>query len=153
MIGPDHIECRDGYHQRAAGFEQRFATAKRGAGIRDMFENIQKQNKRVLFAGTKGIVEWTDMNFLKLRIRGINNFTGGLYTLDVAEYHQPIEQQPVTAPHVQDRAQSVCRTIRTQDLQPPAHAHAKLPMILEKFPIVAAIVRTHALYGPIPVRT
>src|SRR5258708_14207747 len=119
MIGPDHIECRDGYHQRAAGFEQRFATAKRGAGIREMFENIQKQNKRVLFAGTKGIVKRADMNFLEMRIRGINNFTGGLYTLAVSYFHQPIEQQPVTAAKVNHQAPTLCRTLLPPTLQHP----------------------------------
>ena len=85
------------------------------------------------------------MNFLKLRIRGINNFTGSLYTLDLAEFHQPIEQQPVTAAHVQNRAPSVCRTILAQDLQHPALAHAKPPVIFVKLPIVRAVVRIHAL--------
>src|ERR1700757_4265655 len=91
MVRPDEIECRDGYDQRTAGFEKRDAAPKRIGWIGQMLQNIQKQNKRILFVGAKGIVKWTDINFLKVWIRGVNNFAGCLYALDVAEFHQAIE--------------------------------------------------------------
>ena len=102
VIGPDEIEGGDGDEKSAAGFEHRDATAESVGGIGNVFEDIEEQEERVLFAGLKGIVEWADVNFGEMGIGGVDDFTGSFDAFDVAEFGEAVEEQRVAAAYIED---------------------------------------------------
>ena len=102
VIGPDEVEGGDSDDESAAGLEERDATAKCDRGIGDVFEDIEEQEKRILFAGLEGIVERADMNFLEMRIGGIDDVAVGFDAFDIAEFGERVEEERVAAANVED---------------------------------------------------
>lgn len=102
VIGPDEVEGGDSDDESASGLEKRDATAEGVGGIGDVFEDIEEQEKRILFAGLEGIVERADMNFLEMRIGGIDDVAVSFDAFDVAEFGEGVEEERVAAADVED---------------------------------------------------
>jgi hypothetical protein len=86
VIGPDQVEGGNGDEQSAAGLKEGDAAAESAGGIGNVFEDVEEEKQRILFAGMKGIVERADMNFGEMRIGGIDDCAVGFDAFDIAEF-------------------------------------------------------------------
>ena len=58
----------------------------------EVFEDIEQQNEMVPSAGLKILVEWRDVDFVEVRIGGIDDVAARFDAFDVAELGQFAEE-------------------------------------------------------------
>ena len=109
-----------------------------------MFEDVEQEKQRVLFAGLKGIVERTDVNFGEMRIGGIDDVAVGFDAFDVAEFSKGVKEERVAAAYIEDGVPAFGGLCVTKDLQDPACAHLKPPVIFVEATVVCAVGGVHA---------
>src|SRR5882724_12153313 len=137
MVCPKKLECGDRDQEGSTGFEQCPASAESLQGFGNVLENVKKQNERILFLRAERL-ERADINFVKMRIRGVDNFTGGLDTFDFAEFRKRIKKESIAAANIQNRTPTVWWLSPAKVLHDPALSHAKPPMTFIKLAVQRA---------------